>query len=780
MKENSRGIHENNRMVGERSHYLFSSVAQRLELSEINWRSLAMMPLVTLPVCIFNLLVRVQYQKPAGIFAGMLLIIYCLLLLVFTRRGKRRFVRYATGLAYLAEIPVMLITIVQATVLKPDVAAVTSLLFMAILPPFILDLAYRVIAFETVWAGVLILMSFITKESSLFKMDVLHVVLAYLLSVGMILLILDSRFRMIRSRNDLIRFSETDALTGVLNKRFFLKNVKDLREVYAASQDPMDQTVIVACNICDMRLYNEEYGFQEGNRLLIRAADWLCENFLNRPVSRFESDHFYLLCYESELMRFFENMETHQLLGAGDHPVRTSFGYYGIRSEDTEDYACDRAFIALQKVEEGQLFRCYDEGMNEEYLYHKKLLALFPTALREEEFEVYYQPIVRSFTREISSAEALVRWNNKERGMIPLGDFMPLLEEHNLITELDLYMVRHVLQEVKKVREETGSIVPVSVNLSRLDFLMKDMPAEICRLADEIGVEHDKLIIEITESAFALQNSRLADVLQQFHSYGFPVWMDDFGSGYSSLNLLKDFDFDLIKFDMRFVRDLATHMQGRILLGKLVELVDELGMQTLAEGVETEEQRDILENMGVQRMQGFLYSRPEKMAYLIEQQRKGKMLHYEDFRRSSYLDVVSKVNLRNPLQYEFDQNGVEEESKMPAGVLEVSGDGMGCYIRSNDVLRRFLNAWFSPSNPEAMTENDLGVAGFHLGIPDPILQILTDIKEKGTWERLEIRDDKYRAFREKMLGKDGTFFVHYLAEDGITGREAYLVVEISD
>ena len=183
MKENSRGIHENNRMGGERSHYLFSSVAQRLELSEINWRSLAMMPLVTLPVCIFNLLVRVQYQKPAGIFAGMLLIIYCLLLLVFTRRGKRRFVRYATGLAYLAEIPVMLITIVQATVLKPDVAAVTSLLFMAILPPFILDLAYRVIAFETVWAGVLIVMSFITKESSLFKMDVLHLVLAYLLSV---------------------------------------------------------------------------------------------------------------------------------------------------------------------------------------------------------------------------------------------------------------------------------------------------------------------------------------------------------------------------------------------------------------------------------------------------------------------------------------------------------------------------------------------------------------------------------------------------------------------
>jgi EAL domain-containing protein (putative c-di-GMP-specific phosphodiesterase class I) len=129
---------------------------------------------------------------------------------------------------------------------------------------------------------------------------------------------------------------------------------------------------------------------------------------------------------------------------------------------------------------------------------------------------------------------------------------------------------------------------------------MKDMPEEICRLADEAGVEHDKLIIEITESAFAIQNGRLSNVLTRFRNYGFPVWMDDFGSGYSSLNLLRNFEFDLVKFDMRFVRELTTDPKNRLLLGKLVELTDELGMQTLVEGVETEEQRRILESMGAQ------------------------------------------------------------------------------------------------------------------------------------------------------------------------------------
>nr|WP_027872050.1 GGDEF domain-containing phosphodiesterase [[Eubacterium] cellulosolvens] len=780
MKEHSHGLHGQIKAAQEQSNYLFASLTQRLELNEINWRSLALMPIVTLPVCVFNVLVRLQYRKAPGIVSGLLLIAYSLLLLFFTKKGKKRFVRYATTLVYLAEVPVMLITVVTATFFTPNVAAVTALLFMAILPPFILDKALRVISFETLWALVLISMSYVAKDASLFKMDVLHVILAYLLSVGMILLILDSRFRMIRSRNDLIRFSESDALTGALNKRYFLKDMKALRNVYDESRDEKDQIVIVSCNICDMRLYNEEYGFQEGNRLLIRAADWLCENFMNRPVSRFESDHFFLMCYESELKRFVENLEQHELTGVGERPVQTTFGYYVIQSDDTEDYACDRAFFALQKVEEGQRIRCYDAKMNEEYLYHKKLLALFPAALKEEEFEVYYQPIVRSFTREISSAEALVRWNNKERGMIPLGDFMPLLEEHNLIPELDLYMVRHVLRDMKKLREETGHLIPVSVNLSRLDFVVKDMPAEIRQMADEVGMEHDKLIIEITESAFALQNTRLADVLQQFHSYGFPVWMDDFGSGYSSLNLLKNFDFDLIKFDMRFVRDLATHVNSRILLGKLVEMVDELGMQTLAEGVETEEQRTILESMGVQRMQGYLFSKPERFDYLIEQQRKRTMLTYEDFHRSQYLDVVSKANLRNPLQYDFCRNGEDMENEMPAGVLEISGDGKARYIRSNAILRDFLSEFYHFADAEKTAGDDFGASGFYLRIPEPMLQQLAVIKERGTWERLDIRDDRCLLENERLKDKNGSFFIHFLAEDEITSRSAYMVVEISE
>jgi hypothetical protein len=225
---------------------------------------------------------------------------------------------------------------------------------------------------------------------------------------------------------------------------------------------------------------------------------------------------------------------------------------------------------------------------------------------------------------------------------------------------------------------------------------------------------------------------------------------------------------------MRFVRELTTDPKNRLLLGKLVELTDELGMQTLVEGVETEEQRRILESMGAQRMQGFLICRPETLEILFRKQNSESRLDYEDFRRTPYLDVVSKVNLRNPLLFDFRQKNSELEREVPAGVIEVDEDGHARYIRSNEVLRRLLRKEFFADGDGEAVDTDEAAASLVLQIPEEFNRKLRKTKESDSWESLDITPDRH--FVEKHV----TAFGHYLASDSITGRSAYLIVAIRE
>lgn len=217
-------------------------------------------------------------------------------------------------------------------------------------------------------------------------------------------------------------------------------------------------------------------------------------------------------------------------------------------------------------------------------------------ALEKGWIQLYYQPVVRALSRTLAGYEALARWQDPVRGLISPAAFIPALEEIHAIHKLDLYMVDQICSLYGPRNDLGFPTVPISFNLSRLDFFDCDIHAEISRRVDRAGVPHGNLAIEITESVFVQDMSVIAPILDQFRQDGYSLWMDDFGSGYSSLNVLKDYAFDTIKLDMEFLRRFTD--RAKVIVESVIRMAKDLNIQTLAEGVETEAQAEFLRNIG--------------------------------------------------------------------------------------------------------------------------------------------------------------------------------------
>lgn len=213
---------------------------------------------------------------------------------------------------------------------------------------------------------------------------------------------------------------------------------------------------------------------------------------------------------------------------------------------------------------------------------------------------VYVQPVVRTLTRQVCGMEALARWQDPVHGLLMPGIFIDVLEKHRRIHKLDLYMVRKICEHYRYSGNRAD--VPVSVNLSRLDYELCDIFFEVESEVRANKVPRSHLCIEITESALSENEDLMRDYIDRFRKAGYAVWMDDFGSGYSSLNVLKDFELDELKIDMRFLSDF--HNRSKMILASIIQMAKHINIQTLAEGVETEEQFAFLRNIGCEKVQG--------------------------------------------------------------------------------------------------------------------------------------------------------------------------------
>jgi diguanylate cyclase (GGDEF)-like protein len=337
----------------------------------------------------------------------------------------------------------------------------------------------------------------------------------------------------------------------------------------------------------------------------------------------------------------------------------------------------------------------YSQNLSEDAGKRQYIIENIDRAIKEEWIQIYTQPIIRAVNERVCDVEALARWVDPVKGVLSPADFIPALEDAGLIYKLDLYMVDQVLNAIKAWEESGFRAVPHSINLSRSDFDSCDIVEEIRKRVDGAGVNRSLITIEITESVIGSDMQFMKEQVERFRSLGFPVWMDDFGSGYSSMGVLQSIRFDLIKFDMSFMRKLNDGEAGKIILTELMKMATSLGLDTVCEGVETEEQVQFLREIGCSKLQGYYYSKPIPFKTALELYKQQTVAPDENPEELDYYETIGRVNL-------FDLGVIASEDEtafhnvfetIPIAVLEVR-DGKARYIRSNRSYQDFVKRFF--------------------------------------------------------------------------------------
>ena len=408
------------------------------------------------------------------------------------------------------------------------------------------------------------------------------------------------------------RYLEIDALTGLYNRETFYDKAANI-----IHDNPEVQYCIVYLDISCFKVVNDLFHTETGNLILKTAADYF-QKKINPQIGlsgRIEADHF-VLCVPQDTLdmdRLIRELDdTIKSLGIS-HNILFFAGVYPVADMTIPvDQMCDRASMALNKIKGNyaRRYNFYDVGMRDRMLKEQMIVRDMEFALKDNQFTIFLQPIYRPETNEIVSAEALVRWFHPESGMISPGYFIPVFERNGFIVKLDRFVWETVCKFLRSRLDAGKKIVPVSVNVSRLNFYSYDLLIFLLNLLKKYDLEPWMLKLEVTESAYTDNPQQLIKIINQFKENGFPILMDDFGSGYSSLNMLKNIDIDVLKVDMAFVREIEHSERARIILLMIIGLARELGMGVVTEGVETQTQLDYITNMGSVDIQGYYFSKP--------------------------------------------------------------------------------------------------------------------------------------------------------------------------
>lgn len=445
-------------------------------------------------------------------------------------------------------------------------------------------------------------------------------------------------------------------------------------------------------DIRDMKAINEKFGFSRGNGILSGTASVLRDVFEKDPIARFSDDHFVVITGRKHLEQKIEQVNDQVLRNPMGIPVQLCAGIFIDDKMGLDIYASiDRARIACKTIKGDytRKYHVFDREMFTEYRQRRHVLNHFDEALENGYIKLYYMPIVRTLTGKICDMEALARWIDPEKGMLPPSQFIPVLEDNRLINKLDLYMLRRICESLAKQKSLDMPLVPVSVNISRSNFEVCDVFDEVLSIVNEFNIAHHLLTVEITESAFIKNQQFLTNQIEKFREAGFNVWMDDFGSEYSSLNTLQEYTFDLIKLDMRFMKNFSLTGKNRLILSDVISMISKLGVSTLAEGVQTKEQLRFLRDAGCDKAQGFLFGKPMPCEYFYEK-RSFNGLEYEDLTKTQYYEKLSTASLdleEIPLDLGkyFGDNTVT-----PVALLEFQGKDKFRILKSNSAYKSFL------------------------------------------------------------------------------------------
>ena len=552
----------------------------------------------------------------------------------------------------------------------------------------------------------------------------------------------------------------TDELTGLLEKQAFYDSAQELID----SADVGQELVFIFFDMDNFKIFNANYGFEKGDKLLKSIGQVIREEFQGALISRFSGDHFMVCTNSSRIIPLIKDIREKVSLYQENVNVELKAGIY-VYNGDEKDVikCCDRARMACVSIKKkyDNEYRFYDNELEGNLKRKQNIIDRLDEALENKYIQVYYQPIVRSLTGEVAAWEALVRWIDPVQGVVYPNDFIPVLEEYRLIFKIDIFVVEEVLNNYKRLIGEGKKVVPTSINLSRIDFEVLDLVSYLDETMSRLNCPKDMFCFEVTESALAKDGQYIIDQITCMRQHGYKVWIDDFGSGYSSLNVLKNFSVDLVKIDMDFLNDFDTNYNAKILLRHIVSMLKNLKIHTLIEGVENQEQYEFLKGIGCELIQGYLIGRPMPYDESLEcVTNDGREL--EDYNLSSFFDDLGMVDIlkQNPL---VNGKNIKEEKPIPLAIGIVD-NGHWEFVYANQGYKEGIRV-FDYETMEIVEDMINGLNNESWMQREHFWDLCRHSKTTKSVQSMDFTDN----------GKIINMRVSHVAEDEINNRDAYLV-----
>ena len=412
------------------------------------------------------------------------------------------------------------------------------------------------------------------------------------------------------AQNILLKLSISDEVTGIANMQYFRSQALELMHEKTTE---IDKLIFLFLDVENFKILNEKYGFWEGNVFLKNFADMLEKVFKNSIVAHFSNDNFVVLTKDEAIQEKLMTIRRNMLSMDYDLKLGLKVGAYKPENRECLPLiACDHARYACYSIKKhyNHDYCEYDRSMAANFQKKQYIINNIDEAIKCGNIKVYYQPVVNASNGRLCGFEALARWDDPQYGFLSPADFIQTLEEYYQIYKLDMYVVEKVCRNFVYAKENGLALIPVSLNFSKLDFNLINLAEEVEECLTKYGVDKKLIHIEVTESTLSGDDERLKEMLKKFRANGYALWLDDFGAGYSGLNVLKEYDFDMMKIDMKFLHGFSGSVKARQILKNIISMAKELGMSTLTEGVETEEAYQFLKENGCEQIQGYLFGRP--------------------------------------------------------------------------------------------------------------------------------------------------------------------------
>ena len=465
---------------------------------------------------------------------------------------------------------------------------------------------------------------YVEREDTLLKKAYLSILQASLSMAVLVMLILLVLLFFLLYRDHLYekslkKLAFEDELTGLPNKNHFVHEASQLLQRAGSSY------AVMVIDIGKFKLINDQFGYTFGDTLLMYIAKVLPRFTTQDGVcARLSGDKFILLCsyrerkvLEKRIAALYTELKQFSFPHSSPFQLDILIGISLIENgRSSIDAAIDCALFALSslKGKQNSGWNYYDLALKEQLLEESELEKVFTNALKDGQFFIMLQPKYTLSSTHLMGAEALVRWNHPTKGLVPPTEFINLLEKHNLLVKLDMFVLEQVCKLLTRWKAEQKPLFPISVNQSRSHLFSSDYERTLVTMVDQYGIDHKLMEFELTESLFTHDIRHLSQVMANLRSYGFSVSLDDFGSGYSSLTMLKDVTIDVIKLDQGFLKGTDNHKRGTVVVQHVINLAKSLGITTVAEGVETLEQVRMLTDLGCDAVQGFYFSEPLAIA----------------------------------------------------------------------------------------------------------------------------------------------------------------------